>query len=312
MFQMMNEARIGTGAMAAGVTSAAYYASLQYANERPQGRHPSNKDASQPQVLIIEHADVKRMLLFQKSITEGSIALVQLCAYYADIAENAEGEEKEKAHLLLELLTPLVKSFPSEWGNLAVSAGMQVLGGAGYTDDFPLEQYYRDIRINAIYEGTTAIHGMDILGRKVMMQNGKALNLFGAEVKSTIDTASQNKVLKKYATQLAAATQTLQKTTQHLVKLSMENKPEVFLSDATLYLEFFGLVTVSWLWLKQAIIAQNAIDNKAVPEEHLFYQGKVHTMKYYFEYELPKIQALRDRLLSEDRVTLDMDEAFIN
>ena len=206
----------------------------------------------------------------------------------------------------------MVKSFPSEWGNLAVSAGMQVLGGAGYTDDFPLEQYYRDIRINAIYEGTTTIHGMDILGRKVMMQNGKALSLFAAEVKSTIDTAAQNTALKKYAAQLAEATQSLQKTTMHLVKIAMENKPEVFLSDATLYLEFFGLVTISWLWLKQAIVAQNAIDNKAGNDEYLFYQGKVHTMKYYFEYELPKMQALRDRLMSEDRITLDMDGAFIN
>ena len=312
MFQMMNEARIGTGSMGAAITSAAYYASLQYANERPQGRHPSNKDATQPQVLIIEHADVKRMLLFQKSISEGSIALVQLCSYYADIAQNAEGKDKEAAHLLLELLTPMVKSFPSEWGNLAVSAGMQVLGGAGYTDDFPLEQYYRDIRINAIYEGTTAIHGMDILGRKVMAQNGKALSLFLAEVKSTIDTANQKEGLKKYGHQLAAATQTLQKTTQHLLKIAMENKPEVFLSDATLYLEFFGLVTISWLWLKQAIVAQNAIDKKAENDEYLFYQGKVHTMKYYFEYELPKMQALRDRLMSEDRITLDMDGAFIN
>jgi len=153
---------------------------------------------------------------------------------------------------------------------------------------------------------------MDILGRKVMMQNGKALKLFVAEVKSTIDTANQQEALKRYGHQLTAAMQTLQKTTQHLVKLATENKPEVFLSDATLYLEFFGLITVSWLWLKQAIIAQNAIDNKAENEEHLFYQGKVHTMKYYFEYELPKMQALRDRLLSEDRITLDIDGAFIN
>ena len=174
------------------------------------------------------------------------------------------------------------------------------------------DRYYRDVRINAIYEGTTTIQGMDILGRKVRMQNGQALNLFVEEVKSTIDTASQNEVLKKYAKQLTVATQSLQKTTAHLVKLSIENKPEVFLSDATLYLEFFGIFTVSWLWLKQAIIAQNAIDNKAGNDEYLFYQGKVHTMKYYFEYELPKIQALRDRLMSEDRITLDMNGAFIN
>ncbi len=312
MFQMMNEARIGTGAMASGSASAAYYASLQYANERPQGRHPSNKDATQPQVLIIEHADVRRMLLFQKSVAEGGIALVQLCAYYSDIAENATGEAKEDAHLLLELLTPVVKSFPSEWGNLAVSAGMQVLGGAGYTDDFPLEQYYRDIRINAIYEGTTTIHGMDILGRKIMAQNGRALKLLLGEMKSTIDAAAQNTALQAYAGKLGNAAKSLHEISMHLVQLAMKDRPEVFLADATLYLEMFGIVTVSWLWLKQATAAQTAIDSKATGEEHLFYQGKVHTMKYYFEYELPKIQPLIERLKSAEKLTLDIESVYIN
>jgi butyryl-CoA dehydrogenase len=165
MFQMMNEARIGTGMMATGTASAAYYASLKYANERPQGRHPSNKDVSLPQVLIIEHADVRRMLLFQKAIVEGSLALLMQCSLYGDIAKVAEGETAKNAHILLELLTPIAKSYPSEMGIQAVSQGMQVLGGAGYTDDFPLEQHYRDIRVNAIYEGTSTIHGMDLLGR---------------------------------------------------------------------------------------------------------------------------------------------------
>ncbi|MEM6319153.1 MAG: acyl-CoA dehydrogenase [Bacteroidota bacterium] len=312
MFQMMNEARIGTGAMAAGTASAAYYASLQYARERPQGRHPSNKDVHAPQVLIIEHADVRRMLLFQKAIVEGSVALVQQCSYYADLAENAEGEAKENAHLVLELLTPIVKSFPSEWGNLSVSAGLQVLGGAGYTDDFPLEQYYRDIRINAIYEGTTAIHGMDILGRKVMMQKGKALQLLMEEVKADIAKAATVDALKKYAYQLQESAKTLHGTTLHLIDLAMKNRPEVFLADATLYLEFFGLVTVSWLWLKQGVAAQKALDKGTEGEETLFYQGKVHTMQYYFEYELPKIQALRDRLLSDNKLTVEMEATYLN
>ncbi len=312
MFQMMNEARIGTGAMAAGTVSAAYHASLQYANERPQGRHPSNKDSSQPQVLIIEHADVRRMLLFQKAIGEGSIALVQLCSLYSDLAENAEGDAKEDAHLLLELLTPVVKSFPSEWGNIAVSAGMQVLGGAGYTDDFPLEQYYRDIRVNAIYEGTTTIHGMDILGRKVMMHNGKALKLLMQEMKKTIAKAHSIEGIQPFANKLEDSAKTLHGTTLHLIDVATKNRPEVFLSDATLYLEFFGIVLVSWLWLKQGIVAQKAIANKAMGDDYLFYQGKVHTMKYYFEYELPKIQALRDRLLSRDNMTVDIESAFIN
>jgi len=312
MFQMMNEARIGTGAMASGTASAAYYASLQYANERPQGRHPSKKDANQPQVLIIEHADVRRMLLFQKAITEGSIALVQLCAMYSDIAENATGEEQENAHLLLELLTPVVKSFPSEWGIHSVSAGMQVLGGAGYCDDFPLEQYYRDIRINAIYEGTTTIHGMDILGRKVMLQKGKALKLLMEEMKKTLAAASTSKSLSGYAGKLQEAAKSLHATTLHLIDVAMKERPEVFLSDATLYLEYFGIVTVAWLWLKQGIVAQKAIDDQVMGDEYLFYQGKVHTMKYYFEYELPKIQALRERLVSADKVTVDIESAFIN
>lgn len=312
MFQMMNEARIGTGAMAAGMISAAYYASLQYANERAQGRHPSNKDVHQPQVLIIEHADVRRMLLFQKAILEGSIALVQLCAYYADLAENATGEEQENAHLLLELLTPVVKSYPSEWGNLAVSAGLQVLGGAGYTDDFPLEQYYRDIRINAIYEGTTAIHGMDILGRKVTMAKGKPLQLILREIKTTITEASAIDALKPHATKMEEAAKSMHRTTMHLIDVAMKNRPEVFLADATLYLEYFGIVTVAWLWLKQGLIAQRAIDKGAQANDLLFYQGKVHTMRYYFEYELPKIQALQERLLSADNLTLDINTDYIN
>ena len=312
MFQMMNEARIGTGAMATASASAAYYASLQYANERPQGRHPSNKDLNSSQVLIIEHADVRRMLLFQKAIVEGSMALVGHCAYYTDIAENTTGEIQENAHLLLELLTPLVKSFPAEWCNLSTSAGIQVLGGAGFTDDFPLEQYYRDVRIAAIYEGTTTIHGMDILGRKVMMQKGKALQLLAKEITETIGKASKIQSLQSYCTKMGKIAQSLQKTTVHLGQLAMKERPEVFLSDATLYLEFFGIVTVAWLWLKQGFVAQQALDNGASGEEYNFYQGKVHTMQYYFEYEVPKTQALRDRLLSTNNLTLNIDSVFIN
>jgi len=312
MFQMMNEARIGTGAMATGTASAAYYASLQYANERPQGRHPSSKDPNEPQVLIIEHADVRRMLLFQKSIVEGSAALVLQCSYYADLAENSEGDEKENAHLLLELLTPVVKSFPSEWGNLSVSAGMQVLGGAGYTDDFPLEQYYRDIRVNAIYEGTTTIHGMDILGRKVMMNNGKAIQLLVLEMANTIKDASSHAHINPYAEKLDKASSSLRKTTSHLVEIAIKEAPEVFISDATLYLEFFGIVTIAWLWLRQGISAQKSIDNGVLESENDFYQGKIHTMKYYFEYELPKIDALQKRLLSDDKLTLNIESSYIN
>jgi alkylation response protein AidB-like acyl-CoA dehydrogenase len=305
MFHMMNEARIGTGIMAAGTASGAYYASLQYANERPQGRHPSNKDLTQPQVLIIEHADVRRMLLFQKAVVEGSIALLLQCSIYADLHEVAGGEEGHDAWLLLELLTPIAKSYPAEMGAQAASIGMQVLGGAGYTDDFPLEQYYRDIRVNAIYEGTTGIHGLDLLGRKVMQEKGRAVILFMKEVQSTVGQALALAALTPFAEKLAAAAKRLHEATIHLTQVAMNDRPEVFLADATLYLEYFSLVTIGWQWLKQAVAAEKALQAGATGDEERFYRSKVQTMKYFLEYELPKSYGLHARLLSDEKVTLD-------
>lgn len=305
MFQMMNEARIGTGLLSAGTASAAYYSALKYANERPQGRHPDNKDITQPPVLIIEHADVRRMLLFQKAVVEGSISLLIQCSYYADLERVAEGETKTNAHLLLELLTPIAKSYPSEWGTQAVSMAMQCLGGAGYTDDFPIEQYYRDIRVNAIYEGTTTIHGMDLLGRKVMADQGKAVRLLMQEIQKEIELASQSEELGIYARKLGDTAQALQQTTLKLVNLAMKENPRVFLADATLYLEYFSLVVMAWQWLKQGTVAESKLADAANEEERYFYQGKIQTLKYYFEYELPKTKGLQERLLSDERVTLD-------
>ena len=305
MFQMMNEARIGTGIMAAGAASAAYYASLKYANERSQGRHPSNKDPHVPPVLIIEHADVRRMLLQQKAIVEGSIALLLQCSYYADIATVAEGEAKENAHLLLELLTPIAKSYPAEMGTYATSVGMQVLGGAGYTDDFPLEQYYRDIRVNAIYEGTTTIHGLDLLGRKVMLQNGKAALLFSNEIQRTLQQAQELPSLLPLSQKLASTAAQLQEVTTHLLQLAAKEPAEVFLADATLYLEYFSLVAIAWQWLLQALAAEKAGPSAQGDDLH-FYRSKLHTARYFYEYELPKTQALHARLLSNQRVTLEI------
>ncbi len=312
MFQMMNEARIGTGLVSAGTASGAYYASLKYANERPQGRHPSNKDASAPPVLIIEHADVRRMLLFQKSVVEGSIALLLECSYLADVAKGAEGQVAEDAHLLLELLTPIAKSFPAEYGTMSTSMGMQVLGGAGYTDDFPLEQYYRDIRVNAIYEGTTTIHGIDLLGRKVMMAKGQAMVLLMRQVQAEVEKASAHEMLKPFAEQLAQTGARLHETTMKLIELAMKERAEVFLADATLYLDYFGLVVIGWQWLKQAVVAQKALEEIESGPEYNFYMGKLQAFKYFFEYELVKSISLRKRLLSQNRVTLETEPAFLN
>jgi alkylation response protein AidB-like acyl-CoA dehydrogenase len=311
MFQMMNEARIGTGLLANGNASAAYYAALKYANERPQGRHPSNKDATQPQVLIIEHADVRRMLLLQKAIVEGSWALLLQASFYEDISNVAEGDEKENAHLLLELLTPICKSYPSEMGIVAIKNAMQCLGGAGYCDDFPIEQLYREIPINTIYEGTTTIHGMDLLGRKVMMHQGKALKLLAKELSTSITEASETPHLKPFAQKLGVSAQQFNEVTQHLFGLATKESPEVFLADATLYLEYFSNVVIGWMWLKQAIVAQNAMSEAANEEEAKFYQSKIQTMKYFFEYEMPKTKGLHERLMSNERITIETDGSLL-
>jgi butyryl-CoA dehydrogenase len=312
MFQMMNEARIAVGMTANAISSAAYYASLQYANERPQGRHISKKDVRLPQVDIIEHADVRRMLLFQKSIVEGSQALVTLCSYYADMEHVTEGEEQDRYRLLLELLTPIVKTYPSEMGNLSVSAGLQCLGGYGYCKDFPLEQYYRDTRINSIYEGTTGIQGMDLLGRKVLMENGKAAQLFFQEVGQTIHTAKTIESLQSYAETLEESMLQLQQTTAYLIGLAQKDKPEVFLSDATLYLEMAGHITIAWQWLMQGIVAAKAIEKGGLSEDdHNFYHGKMHTLQYYFLYELPKIRSLAFTLRNSGQATLHTPRAVI-
>jgi alkylation response protein AidB-like acyl-CoA dehydrogenase len=313
MFQMMNEARIGTGLVAAGAASAAYYASLKYASERPQGRKPSSKSTNDPPVLIIEHADIRRMLLFQKAVAEGSIALLMYCSYLADVAHCAEGEEKTNAHLLQELLTPIAKSYPSEMGIHSVNAGMQVLGGAGYCADFPLELLSRDIRVNAIYEGTTTIHGLDLVGRKLTMSNGLAAELFGNELLDTITEGADLGQTKLYAHQLGETAGHLKKIMTKVYENARTTSPEIMLADATLFLEYFSIVTIAWMWLKQGNVAAKALNNGVdlSGDERIFYDSKLATMRYFFEYELPKTAGLERQLLNFDKLTVEMETALL-
>lgn len=311
MFQMMNGARLSVGMMSTALASASYYASLEYANERPQGRPLTLRDANAPQSLIIEYADVKRMLLFQKSIVEGCLSFVSQCAYYADMARTTEGEESEKYGLLLDLLTPIAKSYPAEMSVQSTSAGMQILGGAGYCDDFPLQQFFRDTRINPIYEGTTGIQAMDLLGRKVPAKMGKSLMLYAAEINQTIEEASKHDGLKPYGEKLAASLQKFTEVTMKLMGLAQSQSPEVFLADATLYLESAGIISIAWQWLKQALVATEKLAANPEGEELNFYQGKIYAAKYFFNYELPKVKGLVERLLSEERITLEMEKEYL-
>jgi alkylation response protein AidB-like acyl-CoA dehydrogenase len=308
MFQMMNEARLAVGLQATAIASAAYYASLEYAKERPQGRRLTSKDPTRPQVPIIEHADVRRMLLFQRAVTEGSLGVILQCTKYADLLKQEDTEESERYRLLLDLLTPVAKSYPSEMGILSVSQGLQILGGYGYCDEFPLEQHFRDMRIHSIHEGTTGIQGLDLLGRKVVMNNGKAMSFFGEELRSAIDEARGHASLKPYADKLAEAVERLQNVTMNLVRFAQTGDIERFLADATLFLEFFGIITVSWQWLLQGVAAEKALQGSPPDAEAQFYNGKLVTMRYFFHYELAKTIGLAARLMEEECPTHDSTE----
>lgn len=234
------------------------------------------------------------------------------CALYADLAKVCEGEEKEKYQMLLDLLTPIAKTYPAEMSLLSTSQGVQVLGGAGFCSDFPLQQYYRDTRINPIYEGTTGIQAMDLLGRKVTMKMGAAVMAFGAELQQTIKAGMAVDSLKAQAEKLGAAATKFQEVTMKLMNLAQSEKPEVFLADATLYLENAGILAVGWQWLKQALVVEQKLAETPTGEELNFLKGKRSAFEFFFEYEIPKSIGLTKRLLSDNRLTLELDTEYLN
>lgn len=290
MFQMMNEARIGVGIGAASAALRGFYYSLEYAKERPQGRHPSNKNPASPQVKLTEHADIRRMLLAQKSYGEGALAL---CLYAASLFEDEHThpvqEERVRAGQLLGLLTPVVKSWSSRYGCQSNDLAIQVMGGAGYMREYPVEQLYRDQRLNPIHEGAEGIHGIDILGRKIRLDGGVALRHFEQAVSKTIDDASAESALQTLAQSVKAHLDLLLETTKSLV-IAMGKDIDAGMSNATIYLDTFGRVTASWIWLRQALIAQQALKRLPIEADSDFYQGKLLAARYYIEWELPAIE----------------------
>ncbi|MDI3511214.1 MAG: hypothetical protein PWQ61_1979 [Betaproteobacteria bacterium] len=294
MFHMMNEARIGVGMAATMLGMAGYHASLDYAKNRPQGRPmgPAGKDPAQPQVRIIEHADIKRMLLAQKSYAEGALALELYCARLVDEQHTGAPEAADDARLLLEVLTPIAKSWPSEWCLEANSLAIQVHGGYGYTRDFPVEQYWRDNRLNMIHEGTHGIQGMDLLGRKVLMENGKGLQLLAERINATIQRAIQVPELAAHANALGKALQDVGAATK---AAWATGNPTDALANAVPYLQAFGHTVLAWIWLDVALAA------KAQPDSHAR-TGRLAAARFFFHYELPKIgawlQVVRERDLT--------------
>ncbi len=307
MFHMMNEARIMVGTGAAALAMTGYQYSLDYAKERPQGRLPSCKDPDSAPVKIIEHADVRRMLLAQKAYSEGAYALCLLGTQLADDASTAPTqEERDAAHLLLDFLTPIIKTWPSEYGPKANSLAIQVLGGHGYINEHPVELLYRDNRLNPIHEGTTGIQSLDLLARKVPMKNMAGYMAAIAEMEKTIVEASAREDLKFYADELTAAIATLKSTSEALLGAMIEKDIDLALSNSVKYLELFGHVVIAWLWLKQGVVADLALAAEPHAADKKFYRGKLQAMRYFFRYELPEIEAWAKLLKSIDRTCLDM------
>ncbi|MFC5523406.1 acyl-CoA dehydrogenase [Polaromonas jejuensis] len=303
MFHMMNEARIGVGTAATMLGMAGYYASLDYAKNRPQGRPitGAGKDASAPQSRIIEHADVKRMLLAQKSYCEGALALELYCARLVDEHHTGEAAAADEARLLLEVLTPIAKSWPSEWCLEANSLAIQVHGGYGYTRDFPVEQYWRDNRLNMIHEGTHGIQAMDLLGRKVLMEGGRGLELLAARINATIDRASQ-------VPELAAHANALGKALQHVGSATKAawatGQPGEALANAVPYMQAFGHTVLAWIWLDVALAALQADATKSIAAT----AGKLGAARYFYHYELPKIDAWLKVVETRDLTCADLAE----
>lgn len=304
MFQMMNEARIGVGLGSSAIAAAGYQASLAYARERPQGRHPDGKDAGAKQVMLIEHADIRRLLLAQKAAVEGSLALLLYCARLVDaIRTSTDPARRLEDEAVLDLLTPVAKSWPSEFCLEANKHAIQILGGYGYTRDYPVERLYRDNRLNPIHEGTHGVQGMDLLGRKVIQNGGAGLHLLGERIRSDIEAASGVDELAGFARALAGHLAETGALTAELAK-ALQANPRLALANATIYLDAFGHVVIAWMWLRQALVAAQILQQGR--GDAAFLRGKLSACRYFFVYELPRTRAQRELLAALDHTTLAM------
>ncbi|MEV1294708.1 acyl-CoA dehydrogenase [Pseudonocardia sp. NPDC049635] len=302
MFHMMNEARIGVGAGAAALGYTAYLTSLDYARSRPQGRPVAGRDPSLPQVPIVEHADVRRMLLAQKSYAEGALGLVLYCGRLVDDHETApDRATRERAGLLLDVLTPIAKSWPSQWCLAGNDLAIQVLGGYGYTREYDVEQHYRDNRLNPIHEGTHGIQGIDLLGRRTAASGGAGLDALDELLAGTVARArSAGAETRGYAEDLDAARARLIAVTR-----ALHAEPDVTarLANASIHLEAAGHVVLAWVWLEQLLAAEGRTDALG--------HGKRAAARYFFRYELPRTGPQFDLLAAVDRTTVDLDPGWL-
>jgi len=311
MFVMMNEARISVGCGATMLGYAGYLHSLAYAKERLQGRHPDQRDPDQPPVPLADHADIRRMLLLQKSYVEGAFALCMYAAYLVDEEVSAPEEEaRESARKLLAILTPIVKSWPSEFCLDANKQAMQVLGGSGYTIDYPIEQYYRDNRLNLIHEGTNGIQAIDLVGRKLGIEDGALWAALLAAIRADVDTARSHPAVAACAAQLDEVVDRVEAVTATLLAEGRDSV-RLMLANATLYLDMIGHVCVAWMWIRQATVAATALAEGASGDKADFYRGKVLACDFFHRYELGRVDHWLPIIARMDDLTVELDVACL-
>jgi alkylation response protein AidB-like acyl-CoA dehydrogenase len=303
MFHMMNEARISVGMASVMTGLGGYLYSLDYARNRPQGRPLVNRNPEDAQIMISEHADIKRMLMTQKAFVEGAQTLIYYSAQLIDLQKlSSDKEAIARTDLLLGLLTPICKSWPSEFCLEANKLAIQVLGGYGYTREYPVERLYRDNRLNHIHEGTWGIQGIDILGRKVQMQKGAAVAVLREEIQATLDSASDMSGLADHCVQLNAALEQVEAT---IKSVSEASDPALALANATVFLDAMGHVVIAWMWLKQAVAATQGLQQGNAGDT-AFYQGKLAATQFFFRYELPKTKASLELVAGLDSTCYDL------
>jgi hypothetical protein len=312
MFHMMNEARIGVGMGATMLGYTGYLHALAYARERPQGRLPGGKNAQQPQVKIIEHADVKRMLLAQKAYVEGALALCLYCSMLVDESRTTENHTVRcEAELLLDILTPIAKAWPSQYCLEANSLAIQVHGGYGYTREYPVEQFYRDNRLNPIHEGTNGIQALDLLGRKAGMNGGAAMQLLARQTSATVRDAfsCDSEELRRCGRLLNDALDRVAAVTRNLLGVVARGEVDLGLANASVYLDMVGHTVIGWIWLRQGLVALKKLET-AHGADRDFYQGKLQACAFFFRWELPKTAQWSDLLESLDPTCLDMQDEW--
>jgi alkylation response protein AidB-like acyl-CoA dehydrogenase len=306
MFHMMNEARIGVGAGAVALGYHGYLDALRYARDRRQGRPDGVKSSETPPVPITEHADVRRMLLASKSYVEGGLGLILFAARLLDESETAESStERERAALLLDVITPIVKTWPSVWCLKANEHAIQVLGGAGYTRDHDVEQLYRDNRLNPIHEGTHGIQAKDLLGRKVVISGGAGLKALLEQMRQTLAEAADATGWNTETELLSSAVDRIETVT---AAVWSGVDPTIALENAWTYLEAVGHTVMAWLWLQQGMTAEATAQDRG---DSPFLSGKLAAARYFFTHELPQTGPWFDLVESKSTTFTDLDDSWL-